>query len=36
MAKIQRLNIAVYWVTYSPFLEPFTLKNKVKEDLKPT
>jgi len=35
MEKIQRLNIAVYWVTYSPFLEPFTLKNKVKEDLKP-
>jgi VWFA-related protein len=35
MAKIQRLNIAVYWVTYSPFLQPFTVKNKVKEDLKP-
>ncbi|HVW11961.1 MAG TPA: VWA domain-containing protein [Bryobacteraceae bacterium] len=35
MAKAQRLNAAVYWVTWSPFLQPFTVKNKVKEDLKP-
>jgi VWFA-related protein len=35
MAQAQRLNAAVYWVTYSPFLQPFTVKNKVAEDLKP-
>lgn len=35
MAQVQRLNAAVYWVTYSPFLQPFTVKNKVAEDLKP-
>jgi hypothetical protein len=31
----QRLNVAVYWLTYSPFLEPFTVKPKTAEDLKP-
>jgi VWFA-related protein len=35
MARAQRLNAAIYWVTWSPFLQPFTVKNKVKEDLKP-
>jgi VWFA-related protein len=35
MEQVQRLNAAVYWVTWSPFLQPFTVKNKVKEDLKP-
>src|SRR6185312_11804672 len=35
MALAQRLNTAIYWVTWSPFLQPFTVKNKVKEDLKP-
>ncbi|HEY4088447.1 MAG TPA: VWA domain-containing protein [Bryobacteraceae bacterium] len=35
MARAQRMNVAVYWVTWSPFLQPFTVKNKVKEDLKP-
>jgi VWFA-related protein len=35
MAQAQRLNATVYWVTYSPFLQPFTVKNKVAEDLKP-
>jgi VWFA-related protein len=35
MAQVQRLNAAVYWVTYSPFMQPFTVKNKVAEDLKP-
>jgi VWFA-related protein len=35
MAQVQRLNAAVYWITYSPFLQPFTVKNKVAEDLKP-
>jgi VWFA-related protein len=35
MAQAQRLNAAVYWLTWSPFLQPFTLKNKTAEDLKP-
>ena len=35
VAQVQRLNAAVYWLTYSPFLEPFTVKNKTAEDLKP-
>src|SRR5262249_27986947 len=35
MARIQRLNVAVYWLTYSPFLEPFTVRGKTAEDLKP-
>ncbi|HKW97465.1 MAG TPA: VWA domain-containing protein [Bryobacteraceae bacterium] len=33
--RVQRLNAAVYWLTYSPFLEPFTAKPKTAEDLKP-
>ncbi|MBV9772272.1 MAG: VWA domain-containing protein [Bryobacterales bacterium] len=33
--QVQRLNAAVYWLTYSPFLEPFTVKSKTAEDLKP-
>lgn len=35
VARVQRLNAAVYWLTYSPFLEPFTAKAKTAEDLKP-
>ncbi len=35
MAQAQRLNAAVYWITWSPFMQPFTQKNKVAEDLKP-
>jgi VWFA-related protein len=35
MEQAQRLNVAVYWLTYSPFLEPFTVKPKRAEDLKP-
>ncbi len=35
MELAQRLNAAVYWLTYSPFLEPFTVKPKTAEDLKP-
>jgi VWFA-related protein len=35
MGQIQRLNATVYWLTYSPFLEPFTVKPKTAEDLKP-
>ena len=35
MEQVQRQNAAVYWLTYSPFLEPFTVKNRTAEDLKP-
>ena len=35
MERVQRLNVAVYWLTYSPLLEPFTVKPKTGEDLKP-
>lgn len=35
MEQVQRLNAAVYWLTYSPFLQPFTVKPKTAEDLKP-
>jgi VWFA-related protein len=33
--QVEKLNAAVYWLTYSPFLEPWTVKPKTKEDLKP-
>lgn len=35
MEQVERVNAAVYWLTYSPFLEPFTVKPKTVEDLKP-
>ncbi len=35
MEQVERINAAVYWLTYSPFLEPFTVKSKTAEDLKP-
>jgi VWFA-related protein len=35
MEQVQRLNAAIYWLTYSPLLEPFTVKAKTAEDLKP-
>jgi VWFA-related protein len=35
MERAERLNAAVYWLSYSPFLEPFTVKPKTAEDLKP-
>jgi VWFA-related protein len=35
MEQVERLNAVVYWLTYSPFLEPFTVKSKTAEDLKP-
>jgi VWFA-related protein len=34
-AQAQRLNVAVYWLTFSPFLEPYTVRPKRMEDLKP-
>jgi VWFA-related protein len=33
--RVQRLNAAVYWLTYSPLMQPFTVKPKTGEDLKP-
>jgi len=33
--RVERVNAAVYWLTYSPLLEPFTVKPKTAEDLKP-
>jgi VWFA-related protein len=35
MEQVERLNAALYWLTYSPFLEPFTVRPKTAEDLKP-
>jgi VWFA-related protein len=35
MEQVQRLNATVYWLTYSPFLEPYTVRPKTAEDLKP-
>src|SRR5579864_1456309 len=35
MERVQRLNAVIYWLTYSPFLEPFTVKPKTAEDVKP-
>jgi VWFA-related protein len=35
MALAQRLNAAVYWLTYSPFLEPYAVRPKTVEDTKP-
>jgi VWFA-related protein len=35
MEQVDRRNAAVYWLTYSPMLQPFTVKPKTAEDLKP-
>jgi VWFA-related protein len=35
MEQVQRLNATVYWLTYSPFLEPYTVRPKTAEDVKP-
>lgn len=35
MEQVERVNAAVYWLTFSPFLQPFTAKPKTAEDLKP-
>jgi len=35
MEQVERLNAVVYWLTYSPLFEPFTVKPKTAEDLKP-
>jgi VWFA-related protein len=33
--QVQRLNATIYWLTWSPFLEPFTARPRTMEDLKP-
>jgi VWFA-related protein len=35
MERAQRLNVSVYWLTWSPFVQPFTAKPRTMEDLKP-
>ncbi len=35
LEQVERLNATIYWLTFSPFLEPFTVKPKTAEDLKP-
>jgi VWFA-related protein len=35
MEQAQRLNAAIYWLTYSPMLQPLTVKPKTMEDTKP-
>ncbi|MBS1857090.1 MAG: VWA domain-containing protein [Acidobacteria bacterium] len=35
MERVQRMNATVYWLTYSPFLQPFTVRPKTVEDTKP-
>jgi len=35
MERVERLNAVVYWLTYSPLLQPFSVKPKTAEDLKP-
>jgi VWFA-related protein len=35
MERVERLNAAVYWLTYSPLLQPFTVRPQTAEDLKP-
>jgi hypothetical protein len=32
---VQRLNAEVFWLTFSPFLQPWTVKPKTFEDTKP-
>jgi len=34
-AQAQRLNASVYWLSFSPFLQPYTVRAKTMEDLKP-
>lgn len=35
MEQVERVNAAVYWLTFSPFLQPFSAKPRTAEDLKP-
>jgi VWFA-related protein len=35
MEQTERLNAAIYWLTYSPMLQPFTVRPKTVEDEKP-
>jgi VWFA-related protein len=33
--RVQRQNATIYWLTYSPMLQPFTVRPKTAEELKP-
>jgi hypothetical protein len=35
MERVQKLNATIYWLSYSPFLQPWTVKPKTVEDTKP-
>ncbi|MFN7992630.1 MAG: VWA domain-containing protein [Bryobacteraceae bacterium] len=35
MRQVQRANAAVYWLTFSPLIEAYTVRPKTAEDLKP-
>ncbi len=35
MEQVQRLNAEIFWITFSPFMQPWTVKPKTAEDLKP-
>jgi VWFA-related protein len=35
MAEVQRRNATIYWLTWSPFLQPFTVEPKTVENTKP-
>ncbi len=35
MERVERLNATIYWLTFSPFLQPFTTRPKTVEDEKP-
>ncbi len=35
MEQVQRLNATVYWLSWSPLLQPFTVKPKTMEETKP-
>jgi hypothetical protein len=35
MERVQRMNAAIYWLSWSPMLQPFTAKPKTREELKP-
>ena len=35
MEQVERLNAVVYWLNFSPLLQPFTAKPRTAEDLKP-
>jgi VWFA-related protein len=35
MERVERLNVTIYWLTFSPFLQPYTVRPKTMEDTRP-